>query len=129
MLWQDIAVGDILYITKNEMVPADIVVLDTFVYQEKENICYVDTYLVDGNKDMSIKYASSLTRVPPHLKQMKHKFTFYRKKLTGKLEYEVPNMDVNNFYGVLKLNRDPQTKQLNNDNFIPRGSRLKSDGW
>ena len=126
--WQNIAVGDIVKIQKDQMVPADIVVLDAFLCQDKECICYIDTYLVDGNKDLVQKQASSLTKVIAPQK-FKGVFDKYRQKLTGKLIYEPHNQDVSYFNGTLKLTKDPQTKPITNQNFIPRGSILKSEGW
>jgi magnesium-transporting ATPase (P-type) len=60
---------------------------------------------------------------------MKGKLNKYKSKLTGKLEYIPPNQDVQKFEGTLKLTKDPQTKGLSFENFIPRGSVLRSEGW
>ncbi|ORY56739.1 phospholipid-translocating P-type ATPase [Neocallimastix californiae] len=43
--WKDIRVGDIILLSTNENVPADIVVLST---SEEENECYVETKNLDG---------------------------------------------------------------------------------
>jgi hypothetical protein len=67
--------------------------------------------------------------VPPHLSVMKKIYNKYRARLTGKLEFEEPHKEVLSFQGYLKLQKDPKTEVLTNDNFIPRGSVLKSLGW
>jgi len=43
--WKDIRVGDIILLSTNENVPADIVILST---SEEENECYVETKNLDG---------------------------------------------------------------------------------
>jgi len=43
--WKDIRVGDIILLTTDENVPADIVILST---SEEENECYVETKNLDG---------------------------------------------------------------------------------
>jgi magnesium-transporting ATPase (P-type) len=71
-------VGDIILVRKDQVIPADILLLDSFLYRDKECICYVDSYLVDGNKDLSKKQASSLTKVPSHFSKMKGKLNKYK---------------------------------------------------
>ncbi len=44
------------------MVPADLVVLDTNEIIMKEAVCYIDTHLLDGKTDLTLKKASSLTQ-------------------------------------------------------------------
>jgi hypothetical protein len=39
---------------------------------------------------------------------IKFNFPEYRKILTGKIDYDVPNRDINNFVGYLKLRKDPK---------------------
>jgi magnesium-transporting ATPase (P-type) len=55
VFWRDITVGDILLIKQDEIVPADIIVLDTYLYQDHDNVCHIDTYLVDGFKNQRKK--------------------------------------------------------------------------
>lgn len=46
--WKDLKVGDIIKLFKDEMVPADFILLDTNEIRDKQATCLVDTYLVDG---------------------------------------------------------------------------------
>ncbi len=48
MLWRDVKIGDFVYLYKNEMAPADMVLLDTNEIRDKSSIVYVDTELIDG---------------------------------------------------------------------------------
>jgi magnesium-transporting ATPase (P-type) len=52
VLWEDIQIGDTIYLEKGDTVPADMVVLDTLDIQMHEAICYIDTYLVDGKGEL-----------------------------------------------------------------------------
>ena len=45
-----IKVGDLILLKKNEVCPADMLILDM-----AENKCYVDTFSVDGKSSYSIK--------------------------------------------------------------------------
>jgi len=54
---------------------------------------------------------------------------FYRNKLTGTLDYKYPSNNLEEFLGFLKLKNDFKIERLNNDNFIPRNSVLKSTEW
>jgi hypothetical protein len=53
----------------------------------------------------------------------------YRTMLNGRIDYERPNSNLSQFNGLIKLNRDPKIHILTNDNFIPKGSIVKSAGW
>jgi len=49
--------------------------------------------------------------------------------LNGKLEYEPPNENTLRFNGTLKLKKDPKIENLNIDNFIPKGSKIRQTSW
>lgn len=62
VLWKDLDVGDIIYLQKDEVCPADIVILDTSEIYEREAICYVDSAALDGNITFAKKNASNLSQ-------------------------------------------------------------------
>ena len=41
--WKDVKVGSIIRLYTGDIAPADMVVLDTSLLQNKEAICYIDT--------------------------------------------------------------------------------------
>jgi hypothetical protein len=49
--------------------------------------------------------------------------------LTGKIEYESPNSNLDKFIGYLKLKKDPKVEKLTIENFIPRGAIIRQAGW
>lgn len=59
----------------------------------------------------------------------KQDYAEYRKKLTGKLDYEAPTRDLNHFEGIIKLKKDPKHEQLSINNLILRGSVLRNTEW
>ena len=59
----------------------------------------------------------------------KDKYDEFRKKLTGKLEYDAPNQEFTSFNGILKLKRDPKAETITIQNVILRGSILKNTDW
>lgn len=59
----------------------------------------------------------------------KNNFKEYRKLISGKVEYEGPNPIHSEFFGYLRLKKDPKMEKLTIDNFIPRGAKLKYCDW
>ncbi|CAO3592404.1 unnamed protein product [Absidia cylindrospora] len=51
-LWQDLKVGDYVFLRDDDPVPADIVVLST---SEPDGLCYVETQNLDGETNLKIK--------------------------------------------------------------------------
>lgn len=49
MKWQDIRVGDIVHLSNNETVPADILLLRT---SDSHGVCYIDTCDLDGETNL-----------------------------------------------------------------------------
>ena len=58
MKWQDIRVGDIVHLSNNETVPADILLLRT---SDSQGVCYIDTCDLDGETNLKRREVSSKT--------------------------------------------------------------------
>jgi hypothetical protein len=72
------------------------------------------------------KKACYLTQVTSR-SAVKRNWDRYKKEyLTGKLKYEQPNSDMEDFLGYLKLVKDPKTSLLTFENFISRESVIKT---
>mmetsp|Transcript_42776 Transcript_42776/g.49579 ORF Transcript_42776/g.49579 Transcript_42776/m.49579 type:complete len:2326 (+) Transcript_42776:18-6995(+) len=127
--WKDLEIGSIVLLKRDEICPADIVVLDTNLVKNRENVCYVDTQIVDGRISYDKKKAANLTRVEKKLPGSEFNFSEYRKRLNGKLEYSAPSRSLKSFDGYLKLKKDPKPEQLNIENLIMRGSILRNTEW
>ena len=48
-LWKDVKVGDMVHLSVNEMIPADIVVLRS---SDEHGLCYIDTQNLDGEANL-----------------------------------------------------------------------------
>ena len=119
--WKEIKVGHIIKIYKNEVVPADIILLESMDIKHQ---CYLDNSSLNGNFDMfKIKKASNDTQAPS-MKIMK--FVEYVKNIKGILKYEEPNSNMNSFKGRLKLENFPRASDISQENFVLRGSTLKN---
>ena len=55
-------IGDIIYLRKENVCPADIIILDASEISGKEVFCYIDTSDVDGIITYTKKKASYLTQ-------------------------------------------------------------------
>ena len=119
--WGDIVVGNIVKVLKDEVVPADIIVLDTL---ERNHLCYLDYSSVNGVFDtFEVKKACNDTR-GPSLKSIK--FHDYVRNIKGVLKYEEPNANMHVFNGRLKLENFPRASDITDENFIMRGSTIKN---
>ena len=119
--WKEIKVGQIIKINNNEVVPADIILLEAMDHKHQ---CYVDNSSINGNFDMfTIKKACNDT----HAATMKIiKFAEYVKNIKGILKYEEPNSNMNSFNGRLKLESFPRASDINLENFVTRGATIKN---
>ena len=117
--WKEIKVGQIIKILKDEVVPADIILLESMDHKHQ---CYLDNSSINGNFDMfTIKKACNDTNAP-NMKVMK--FVEYVKNIKGILKYEEPNSNMNSFNGRLKLESFPRASGINQENFVMRGSTI-----
>ena len=60
---------------------------------------------------------------------VKGNFVIFFKNLTGKIEYNPPNLNYKNFTGLFQLKKDPKGENFTDINAIYRGSAIKSTDW
>ena len=48
-VWSDIKVGDIIHLSCDEVIPADIIILRS---SDEQGICYIDTSNLDGENNL-----------------------------------------------------------------------------
>jgi magnesium-transporting ATPase (P-type) len=119
--WSDIRVGHIIRVNRNDIVPADMVIMETM---DSKHQCYVDVSAINGVFDRFItKKACSDTQIP----EMKTvKFNEYVKNIKGMIKYEEPDVNFNSFKGRLKLEIFPRASDVTEENFVMRGSTIKN---
>lgn len=112
--WQDIKVGDVVKLERDESAPADLVLLNT---KGVNGVAYIETMALDGETNLKSKSTTaSLAKscqTPEHLSSSNAHFVV-----------EDPNLDLYNFEG--KVTVDNETSPLTNNEIIYRGSILRN---
>jgi len=113
ILWNDIQVGDLIRLRRNEAIPADIVLL---YVDESHDRAYVETMALDGETNLKSKYK------PQPLSKCKSLDELL--SYPGEVSVEDPNLDLYNFSGNMTLlgERTP----LGNEQILYRGSVLRN---
>ena len=96
--WQDVRVGDVIYLSNNEMIPADIVILST---SEPDSACYVETKNLDGETNLKVKKGPVETAWVQTAEDAS--------EFKGQLEVELPSSNLYSFFGRLILPNIQQT--------------------
>ncbi|KAI9495916.1 hypothetical protein BDB00DRAFT_810959 [Zychaea mexicana] len=89
--WQDLRVGDFVYLRNDDAVPADIAVLST---SEQDGLCYVETQNLDGETNLKIMRSLQATSEINTVDDCKRS-EFY-------VESEPPHANLYTYNGVLK---------------------------
>lgn len=112
--WQNIRVGDVVKLARDDAVPADIVVLQTL---GTEGVAYVETMALDGETNLKSKQA------PPIIAREYHSLN----EIVGanaQFVVEDPNLNLYNLEGKAVLG--DEILPLNNDQIIYRGSTIRN---
>lgn len=91
--WEDILVGDIIKVYKNEQIPADIVLIST---SDLNGMAFIDTCNLDGETNLKVKQAMPFTAIikePTELEQFH-----------AKIDCDAPNNMLYTFNGCLTAN-------------------------
>ncbi|KAF2168212.1 hypothetical protein M409DRAFT_53511 [Zasmidium cellare ATCC 36951] len=112
--WQNLQVGDIVKLERDEAIPADILVLGS---KGPNNTAYVETMALDGETNLKPKQPLSATVDAARSIEA---------LAAAEMEVVVedPNIDLYNFEG--KLTTDGKTSPLTNNEIIYRGSVLRN---
>lgn len=115
--WESLLVGDIIRITKDEQIPADLLLL--YSAEEKGN-CFIETKNLDGETNLKEK-KSSMKLQDLFKEGEEHKF----QKLYLNYKFERPNPYLYNFTGTIQL-PDQTTVPLDSNSFLLRGCVLRN---
>ena len=112
--WEDIGVGDVVQLARDEAAPADLALLHT---NGAEGIAYVETMALDGETNLKSKQALPLlSRSCMTVEGIA--------SCKAHIVVEDPNLDLYNFEG--KVTVANETLPLANDGIIYRGSVLRN---
>ncbi|KAI8057109.1 hypothetical protein BDF22DRAFT_617084 [Syncephalis plumigaleata] len=118
VLSMDIVPGDVVYLTKDIPVPADLVLLSS---SNEDGTCYIDTVELDGETSLKTRDAIQLTQgfnTPQDIM-----------RLRGHVECEMPNERLNVFEGLVTLEIDDRRADmtpLSMEQLLLRGSTLRN---
>lgn len=112
--WEDVRVGDVIKIGRNEAFPADVIILNA---KGTEGAAFVETMALDGETNLKTKQpCPSLVKTCETAEEI----AFCRADIV----VEDPNLDLYSFEG--KVTVDGEVLPLSNDEVVYRGSILRN---
>ncbi|PRP83571.1 hypothetical protein PROFUN_09120 [Planoprotostelium fungivorum] len=108
-------VGDMLFLSKGDLFPADLVALATAL---DDGVCYVETSQLDGETNLKV------------FKALKETTELEREELSNlqcAIECEEPHAGLYTFHGRLK--KDGKTISLDSKQLLLRGASLRNTPW
>eukprot|EP00930_Biecheleria_cincta_P077727 TRINITY_DN6502_c0_g1_i2.p1 TRINITY_DN6502_c0_g1~~TRINITY_DN6502_c0_g1_i2.p1 ORF type:complete len:1452 (+),score=232.40 TRINITY_DN6502_c0_g1_i2:80-4435(+) len=120
--WQDVKVGDVLIVHKDEEFPADVVPL--FSSGENGNL-YVSTANLDGETNLKLKAAPAVSQ---HVLQASQSPETQLRGLSGQVVAEPPSANIHAFQGSMEFTGPQGTEQASLDykQLLMRGTMLKN---
>ena len=97
--WRDLRVGDIVFIGRDEAIPADVVLLST---HELDGQCYVETQNLDGETNLKLRTAPCRTR----WMRSPEDAAIFR----ALIETELPNNNLYSFSGRMLITKEMETR-------------------
>ncbi|KAK8465055.1 hypothetical protein PHAVU_010G136600 [Phaseolus vulgaris] len=114
--WQNIMVGDVLKVPKDQFFPADLLLLSS---SYEDGICYVETMNLDGETNLKVKRSLESTL------GLDSDEVF--KDFTGTIRCEDPNPNLYTFVGNLEYER--QIYPLDPSQILLRDSKLRNTDY
>jgi len=114
--WKDIVVGDIIRLSSDDEVPADILLLNA---SDENGICYVSTASLDGETNLKQKQPVSF------MENGKSHSEFQPTDAKFIVECESPNNQIHKFGGNIEL-MDGRKLHIDKNHLLLRGCRIKN---
>ncbi|XP_012362605.1 probable phospholipid-transporting ATPase IM [Nomascus leucogenys] len=113
----NVKVGDIIKLENNQFVAADLLLLSS---SEPHGLCYVETAELDGETNLKVRHALSVTsELGADISKLA--------RFDGIVVCEVPNNKLDKFMGILSWKDSKHS--LNNEKIILRGCILRNTSW
>lgn len=140
--WRDIRVGDLLYVSNKQPLPADMVILAS---SEDESICYIETSSIDGETNLKLRRAISY--LPTDAPRLANPVEIVARLETDQptVKCEHPNLKIESFSGTFNVPQHaaltapdasaPQGDEftevipIDNENVLLRGAVLRNTAW
>lgn len=113
VIWQNVRVGDLVHLSNNETVPADILLLRT---SNPHGVCYIDTCDLDGETNLKLR------EVVRGFTDKQQAFT--PSKFTSRIEVDLPTTKIYRFHGAL-IHPSGERVPVSTENLLLRESRIK----
>eukprot|EP00794_Sanderia_malayensis_P007449 gene7449-8271_t len=113
--WENITVGDIIKLSSDDNVPADILLLNS---SEDSGICYVSTASLDGETNLKQKQSVNCSSYEsPH--------EFDPSEVSLAVTCELPNNQIHSYHGYVESNNGKKT-HINHNNLLLRGCVIRN---
>ncbi|XP_038055238.1 probable phospholipid-transporting ATPase IA isoform X2 [Patiria miniata] len=117
--WVEVAVGDIVKVSREEFFPADLVLLASSAPQA---MCYIETAQLDGETNLKIRQGVPQTA---HLVSDQELM-----QINGRIECDVPNRHLYDFTGNIRVKQDQSLSvPIGPEQVLLRGAVLKNTQW
>ena len=131
--WSDIQVGDFVYLTNNEMIPADMILLTSSDELSGSGAVYIETANIDGETNLKIR-VSALAGVEKPIyttnrgnEDCKHWFPADVLRSNLVVQCDHPNASIHTFKGSVAC--DGESIPVDTRHLLLRGSQLCNSAW
>uniref|UniRef100_A0A8C9MYF3 Phospholipid-transporting ATPase n=1 Tax=Serinus canaria TaxID=9135 RepID=A0A8C9MYF3_SERCA len=112
--WKNVNVGDFIRLSRNEIIPADMVLLYS---SDPNGICYIETAGLDGETNLKQRqvvrgYSEQVSEIVPE-------------EFSSRIECESPNNDLNHFRGFVEHSNMDRVG-LSKENLLLRGCTVRN---
>uniref|UniRef100_A0A8B9F1T0 Phospholipid-transporting ATPase n=2 Tax=Amazona TaxID=12929 RepID=A0A8B9F1T0_9PSIT len=112
--WKNVNVGDFIRLSRNEIIPADMVLLYS---SDLDGICYIETASLDGETNLKQRqvvrgYSEQVSEIDPE-------------KFSSRIECESPNNDLGHFRGFVEHSNKDRVG-LSKENLLLRGCTVRN---
>ncbi|XP_009482633.2 phospholipid-transporting ATPase VD [Pelecanus crispus] len=112
--WKNVNVGDFIRLSRNEIIPADMVLLYS---SDLDGICYIETAGLDGETNLKQRqvvrgYSEQVSEIDPE-------------KFSSRIECESPNNDLSSFRGFVEHSNKDRVG-LSKENLLLRGCTVRN---
>jgi phospholipid-translocating ATPase len=117
VLWKEVRVGDLIHLSNNEVVPADILLLRS---SDPSGLCYIDTGHLDGETNLKQRQVARGFVAKQDV--------FEPSKFRSRVEVEAPTTKIYRFHGAI-IHSSGERVPVGTDNILLRECLLKNTDY